>query len=178
MKYIASFYEKVSIPVFDQESKKLLPQKIDIETSNGKFTLNLSDYIVNLPKIYISYHHSTPEKTGDVLSDGEPDYLCIDLNFLKVDNNHEINVEITYGDAMMFEFKISKWNNVDVFVYNGQNSKFDSDYKFAFTEKSITELMGFFNRFGFRLTRDRFNFLDSDVSSYDTRKNGGHSPHF
>jgi hypothetical protein len=161
MRYLATFHEKVSIPVFDQDSKKLLPQTINIQTSNGNFKLNLSDYIVNLPKIYIAYHHSTPEQTGDVLSDGEPDYLCIDLNFLKVDNNHEINVEITYGDAMMFEFKISKWNNVEVFVYNGQNSK----------------LIGFFNRFGFRLTRDRFNFLDSDVSSYDTRKNGGNFPH-
>jgi hypothetical protein len=87
-----------------------------------------------------------------------------------------INVELTYGDAMMFEFKIKKWNKVDVFVYNGQNSKFDPDYKFTFTEESIQDLIKFFNRFGFKLTRDRFNFLDSDVFSYDTTKNGGRNP--
>jgi hypothetical protein len=176
MKYIARFNEKISIPVFDQTSKKLLPQTLSIETSNGKFTLELTDYVVNLPKIYTSYHHSTPDESGDVLSDGEPDYLCIDFNFFKVDDDLVINVEITYGDAMMFEFKIKKWNDVDVFVYNGQHSKFDPDYKFTFTEESIEEIIKFFNRFGFRLTRDRFNFLDSDITSYDTTKNGGHAP--
>lgn len=109
------------------------------------------------------------------MSDGEPDYLCIDLNFLKNEKKQEINVEITYGDAMMYEFKISKPNKIDVFVYNGYNSKFDPSYEFTFTEESINQLMELFNRFGFELTRDRLNFLDSDKSSYDARKNGGGS---
>lgn len=176
MKYLEKFNERIKIPFFEQTSKKLLPKKLSIITSNGEYTLNLTDYLPNIPKILISYHHYTPMKSGDVLSDGEPDYLSVDLNFMKVGKDYELNVEISYGDAMMFEFKIKKWNDVETFFYNGHNSKFDPDYKFAFTEDSINDLIKFFNRFGFRLTRDRFNFLDSNVSSYDTTKNGGNTP--
>ena len=171
MKYIKTF-ESYKIPITSQETKNLLPKELTIQTSNGEFTLKVSDYTVNLPKIYTSYHHSTPEITDDVLTDGEPDYLCIDLNLMRVDNQLEINVELTYGDAMMFEFKVSK-GNVDVFHYNGHGSKFDPDYEFSFKEESIEEILNFFNRFGFGLNREHFNFLDSDKTSYDTTKNGG-----
>ncbi len=176
MKHLERFNEEMKIPFTDPKSKNLFPKKLSIKTSNGSFTLNLGDYVVNPPKIYSSYHHFTPDKTGDVLSDGEPDYLCIDFNFMKVDKDFEINVEVTYGDAMMFEFKIKKWNQIDVFYYNGYGSKFDPTYEFCFTEESINDLLTLFNRFGYRLTRDRFNFLDSDKSSYDTTKNGGFVP--
>ena len=171
MKYIKTF-ESHRIPITSQEVKNLLPKELKIQTSNGEFTLKVSDYTINLPKIYTSYHHSTPEITGDVLSDGEPDYLSIDLNFMRVDKEFEINVELTYGDAMMFEFKVSS-GKVDVFHYNGYGSKFDSQYEFSFREESIEEILNFFNRFGFGLNREHFNFLDSDKSSYDTTKNGG-----
>jgi len=172
MKYLKRFNEDIKIPIISQDVKKLFPKKLSISTSNGEFELVISDYVINLPKIYTAYHHFTPEKTGDALSDGEPDYLCIDLNFMKVDKSFEINVEITYGDAMMFEFKVSN-GKVDVFHYNGYGSKFDPGYEFSFSEESIQELLKLFNRFGFGLSRDNFNFLDSDKSSYDTRKNGG-----
>jgi hypothetical protein len=172
MKYLKRFNEDIKIPIISQDVKKLFPKKLSISTSNGEFELVISDYVINLPKIYTSYYHFTPEKTGDALSDGEPDYLCIDLNFMKVDKNFEINVEITYGDAMMFEFKVSN-GKVDVFHYNGHGSKFDPGYEFSFSEESIQELLTLFNRFGFGLSRDDFNFLDSDKSSYDTTKNGG-----
>jgi hypothetical protein len=72
----------------------------------------------------------------------------------------------------MFEFKVSN-GKVDVFHYNGYGSKFDSQYEFSFKEESIEEILNFFNRFGFGLNREHFNFLDSDKSSYDTTKNGG-----
>jgi len=172
MKYLKRFNEDIKIPIISQDVKKLFPKKLSISTSNGEFELVISDYVINLPKIYTAYHHFTPEKTGDALSDGEPDYLCIDLNFMKVDKSFEINVEITYGDAMMFEFKVSN-GKVDVFHYNGYGSKFDPGYEFSFYEESIQDLLRLFNRFGFGLSRDNFNFLDSDKSSYDTRKNGG-----
>jgi hypothetical protein len=172
MKYLKRFNEDIKIPIISQDVKKLFPKKLSISTSNGEFELVISDYVINLPKIYTAYHHSTPEITGDVLSDGEPDYLSIDLNFMKVDKNFEINVEITYGDAMMFEFKVSN-GKVDVFHYNGYGSKFDPGYEFSLYEESIQDLLRLFNRFGFGLSRDNFNFLDSDKSSYDTTKNGG-----
>lgn len=175
MKYLKTYENLVRLPVTDNISKSLFPKNIDIETSNGEFSLEISDFVVSLPKVYVSYYHNTPEKTGDVLSDGEPDYLCIDLNFMRQGTQLEINVELTYGDAMMFEFKIHR-GGVDVFHYNGFGSKFDSNYKFFLTEKSIEDLLKIFNRFGFNLKRNDFNFLDSDINSYDVKKNGGHNP--
>ena len=175
MKYIKSFESLVKVPVTSQISKKLMPAEISIETSNGSFVLTLTDYMVNLPKIYTAYHQSTPTETNDVLSDGEPDYLCIDLNFLKKENKLEINVELTYGDAMMYEFKIHR-GGIDVFFYNGKDSKFDPDYKFNLTEKSIQDLLVFFNRLGFNHKRSDYNFLDSSRDSYDVTKNGGRTP--
>jgi len=172
MKYLKRFNEDIKVPIISKDVKKLFPKKLSINTSNGQYTLTISDYIINIPKIYASYHHYTPEKTGDVLSDGEPDYLSIDFNLMKVDKNLEINVEIIYGDAMMFEFKVSN-GKIDVFNYNGKDSKFDPGYEFYFTEESIQDLLKLFNRFGFGLSRENFNFLDSDESSYDTKKNGG-----
>ena len=166
MKYLKKFGEQIKISVLDQNVKKLFPKKLKIETSNGTFELTLSDYIINPPKIYSSYYHFTPDKTGNVLSDGEPDYLCMDFNFMKVNDQFEINVEITYGDAMMFEFKLKKPNSVEVFVYNGYGSKFDPEYQFAFTESSISDIIELFNRFGYNFKRDDFNFLDTDKNSY------------
>jgi len=176
MKYLEFFNEDIKIPITSRLNKKLFPEYLTILTSNGEFKLNLGDFAINIPKIYSVYHHSTFEETGDALADGEPDILGLDLNFMKVDRDFEINVEITYGDAMMFEFKIKKWNNLEVFHYNGLSSKFDPKYSFAFSEESIQDLLSLFNRFGYRLTRDRFNFLDDDPTSYDTKKNGGRSP--
>ena len=146
----------------------MLPKTMEIITSNGEFTLELSDVQMTFPKMWINYYQNTPEKTGDVLSDGEPDNLGFDLNFQKVDDTFEINVENTYGDAMMFEFKISPPNTVTVGHYNGVNSKFDPKYSFAYSEKSINDLIDFFNRFtiGYELTRDKFNFLDTKEDSY------------
>lgn len=166
MKYLRKFNEEIRIPIIDEKSKLLFPKTLSLITSNGEYTLKMSDYVVSPPKIYTSYHHSTPEKTGDVLTDGEPDYLGVDFNFMKKDGKYEINMEITYGDAMMFEFKIKKPNIVDIFVYNGYGSKFDPDYLFSFTEESISKLIKLFNRFGFNFSRRDFNFLDSNKNSY------------
>jgi len=167
MKYIKSFLEK-KIPITSSEVRKILPQTISIITSNGEFELEISDMQMTYPKLWVSYFHSTPEKTGNVLTDGEPDYIGFDLNFIKRDHKFEINVENTYGDAMMFEFKLVPPNEVIVGHYNGIKSKFDPEYKFSYTEKSIQDLIDFFNRFtfGFNLTRDKFNFLDSNDNSY------------
>jgi len=160
--------ESNNVSLVDPNFRDFLPQTIEIITSNGEYTLELSDVQMTFPKLWVAYHHSTPEKTGDVLTDGEPDYLGFDFNFQKVNDTFEINVENTYGDAMMFEFKLTPPNEVKVGHYNGVNSKFDPDYSFAYSEKSIKDLIDFFNRFtiGFELSREDFNFLDSRKDSY------------
>lgn len=166
--------ENNKISIVDTNLRDLMPKNLSIITSNGEFVLELSDCVMQFPKLCLSYWHSTPEKTGDVLVDGEPDYLSFDLNFVKVDDHFEINVENTYGDAMMFEYKILPPNTVKVGHYNGINSKFDPNYLFSYTEESIQDLMDFFNKFtfGLKLTRDRFNFLDTDKDSYKIEKVG------
>lgn len=166
--------ESKKISIVDTDFKSHVPEKLSIVTSNGEFELVISDCVVQFPKVCLSYWHSTPEKTGDVLSDGEPDYLSFDLNFVKVDDHFEINVENTYGDAMMFEYKIVPPNTIEVGHYNGYKSMHDPNYVFSYTEDSINDLMEFFNKFtfGLELTRDKFNFLDIDPNSYKFEKVG------
>lgn len=166
--------ESKKISILHEDLREQLPQKLTIVTSNGEFELKLSDCWIQFPKMMFQYWQSTPEKTGDVLSDGEPDYLAFDLNFMKKGDNFEINVENTYGDAMMFEFKISPPNTVKVGHYNGYKSKYDPNYVFSYTEESINDLLEFFNKFtfGLKLTRDKFNFLDIDPKTYKFEKVG------
>ncbi len=165
---VENINESKKISVLDPNFRDLIPPTMDIITSNGKFSLKLSDVQMTFPKLWFTYHHSTPEISGNVLSDGEPDFLGFDFNFQKQDDKFEINVENTYGDAMMFEFKLTPPNVVQVGHYNGVNSKFDPNYAFAYSEKSISDLIDFFNRFtiGLQLTREDFNFLDSRRDSY------------
>lgn len=161
-----------STPLFNKNIKSLLPDKVYLSSSNGNFELSLVDCEMIPPKVQIVYHHSTPEKTGDVLSDGEPDYLGIDIHVFNHGGEWVLNVDITYGDAMMFSFKISPSDGVKVGHYNGYGSKFDPHYEFYFQEKSIQDLIQFFQKFDFefKLTRDQFNFLDGDKNSFKMEK--------
>ena len=156
--------------LFDSSKvKEILPNHLCIITSNGEFKLIKSDCTVAPPQIFISYHHSTPDKSGDVLSDGEPDYLGFDLQFIS--NQKKCKCDITYGDAMMFSFDINKGGRIKVGHYNGYNSKFDPEYEFYFKEESIKSLMEMFQRMvGFRIQRQEFNFLDGDKTSFKMEK--------
>lgn len=158
--------------IFTSDLKSLLPNKMYLSNDAGNWDLNLGDAEKTFPSIQILYHHSTPEKSGDVLSDGEPDYLGLDIHFLEDDTRLNLNVDITYGDAMVFSFKLFPGNKVEVGHYNGYGSKFDPETKFYFTEKSIGELMNLFNLINpmFKLTRDRLNFLDGDKNSFKMEK--------
>jgi hypothetical protein len=159
--------------IFDtNQIRSILPKKIKLVTSNGEFELNQSDCIVAPPVIQITYHHSTPEKTGDVLSDGEPDYLGFDVGLVKNGRDYKYKVDTTYGDAMMFSFDILPNNTIKVGHYNGFGSKFDPEYKFYFVEQSIEDLMNFFNNLlpGYNIPRNQFNFLDGDENSFKMEK--------
>lgn len=167
MKYIKRFNE--STMVYNHyDVRKLLPKEISIKTSNGEYNLKLSDVLSNIPKLQVSYYHSTMNKTGDSLSDGEPDYMGFDFNFTKRGDKFEVYVEISYGDAMAYEFKITSPNDVKVVHYTGFGSKLDPKSRFALSDRSIMDLISFLNKFNFglKLTRDKFNFLDWDKDSY------------
>jgi hypothetical protein len=147
----------------------LLPQDIRLKTSNGQFKLNKSDCVVAPPQYQITYHHFTPDVTGDVLTDGEPDYLGFDVQMIA--NPKKCKCDITYGDAMMCSFDMNQDGSVHVGHYNGYNSKFDPNYEFYFEEDTINDLIGFFsNLTGFALNRQQFCFLDGDKNSFKMEK--------
>lgn len=173
MRHLRSFYESTSI--FDVEVwKKYLPSSLDIVTDNGKWSLKKSDVVLLSDILQISYYHNTPEEyyDGGVNYDGEPDYLCFDIHIFKDNdgsnansNNLKLNVNITYGDAMVSEFSI-KDNKVSVIHYTGKGSLYDPNTFFGFDDKSLNNLVSFFNRFGFTLKVNQFSFIDNENDSY------------
>lgn len=186
MKYLRKFNESDSYSIFNSEDwKKLLPEKLILVTSTGNWELNLpqenyglghATNITNLMNgIQIDYSQITPNsQNGQVLKDGEPGHLGIDIDIMK-DNDGtsanpdtlKLNVSISYGDAMSAEFVVQKPNKVDVINYNGFNSKLDPETCFGFEDDSIDGLVNFFNSWGYQLNKTDFTFLDKYLNSYN-----------
>lgn len=139
------------------------------------------DLSVNPVKIEIIYSQNTPsEEDNDVLADGEPDNLEFDIHILKDNDgtqanpdNLSLNVDITYGDAVVSSFKINSPNIVEPHDYTGSMSIVDPKTMFSFTSDSIKKLVEFFNRWDskFRITPDNFKFLDTNKDSFDPKMN-------
>ena len=137
------------------------------------------DISVNPVKIEIIYSQNTPsEEDNDVLADGEPDNLEFDIHILKDNDgtqanpdNLSLNVDITYGDAVVSSFKINSPNIVEPHDYTGSMSIVDPKTMFSFTSDSIKKLVEFFNRWDskFRITPDNFKFLDTNKDSFDPK---------
>lgn len=185
MKFLRKYNENSNvISIFDQNWENLLPLKLVLITNNGNFTLkrvkklnkigHTPDVINLMNGLQIMYNQNTPnDENGDVLRDGEPDTLQFDICFPKNNDgrsadpdNIRLNVDITYGDAMACEFTIEKPNKINIIHYTGIGSKYDPDTFFGFDDKSINELIIFFNRFGFELTSDDLTFIDKYPDSY------------
>jgi GMP synthase-like glutamine amidotransferase len=175
-RYIKMYEDFGRISTFDQNIKDLLPEEIYIETTYGKHTLKKKDIMLNGDLIQITYYQNTPEENGgDVTADGEPDYLCFDIYTIKENNGGEsngdnlrLNIDITYGDAMIYSFTIEAPNKVEPHHYTGIGSMHEKETKFHFEDETLEELIKFFNRFSdkYNLTKDHFKFLDSDPNSY------------
>jgi len=184
MKHLRKFNENISL--FDPNWVKLLPKKLTIITHNGEFTLEVNSLepdergapgVYNLmTSVSFSYSQNTIERSNDdPTADGEPDNLQFDVAIVKDNDGYEsnpkeslrLNVDLTYGDAMMYEFTIDYPNKVNVHHYNGKDSLYDPESHFGFSDESLQELVTFFNRFGFTTTPEDFKFIDSDPDSYD-----------
>ena len=175
-RYIKMYEDFGRISTFDQDIKSFLPEEINIETTYGKHTLKKSDVMLNGDLIQITYYQNTPEENDDdVTADGEPDYLCIDIHTIKENDGSEangdnlrLNIDMTYGDAMVSEFTIEAPNKVVPHHYTGANSLYDPKFVFGFDDKSLQAFVDFFNRFSdnYNLTKDDFKFLDKDPNSY------------
>jgi hypothetical protein len=184
MKHLRKFNENVSL--FDPNWIKLLPKELSIITHNGDFTLEVNNLdpdkygysgVYNLMTSFsFSYGQNTLERENDdPTADGEPDGLQFDISIVKDNDGSEsnpskslrLNIDLTYGDAMMYSFTIDYPNKVNVHHYNGKDSLYDPETHFGFSDESLQELVTFFNRFGFTTTVEDFKFIDSDLDSYD-----------
>jgi hypothetical protein len=159
MKFLKKFFEH-NISIFDDSWKKLLPKKIQIITSSGLFNLESSQMTMTGELIRISYIHRVK---------GEPLFLMFDIHLVKDNDGFEanpdtlrLNVDITYGNRMCSEFTIEKPNKVNIILYDGKGSKYDSDNSFGFTDESLNHLVKFFNSFGYELTIDDLYFIDKE----------------
>lgn len=165
------------VSMFDEKIFDLLPPKLTVVSSTGTWTLEKSEFTLNNVKAEILYNQNTPEQDadGDVTADGEPDTLEFDIHIVKnndgsTDNPDtlKLNIDITYGDAMVSEFTIEAPNKVEPHHYTGANSMHDPNSIFSFDDESLQALIDFFNRFSdsYKLTKDDFKFLDTDPNSY------------
>jgi hypothetical protein len=172
------------ISMFDEKRLfELLPKELEIIHTKGvdaqpkTWSLKLSDLAVDPVKTQIIYSQNTPSKEdNDVLADGEPDNLEFDIHILKNNDgsqanpdNLSLNIDVTYGDAIVSSFKINSPNIVEPHDYTGSKSIVDPETTFAFTSDSIEKLVEFFNRWDskFRITSDNFKFLNTDKESFD-----------
>lgn len=200
---------KYGVSLFDKANWiKFLPKDVTIITSNGTFTLKFSeDQNSNKPgvltnsgpdaditvmgngeQIQIEYIQHTPTKTGDVNSDGEPDFLEFDISVVNNNDGYKanpddvkLNVSISYGDTYVSQFVIRKPGNVKVVHYTGINSLYDKDTKFSFDDKTLKSLIRFFNCFGYNLNLNDFDFLDSKLDNFsyeDTKESLNLLPSF
>ena len=169
MRHLKRFLEHKA-SYFDREGfRKFLPDKLELVTDNGEFVLKKCNLTINSDLIQFDYYHNTPDNhNGDVLADGEPDFVQFDLYFDKNSNGFKILVDITYGDSMMIEFSIEAPNKINIIHYDGIGSKYDPDTYFGFTDKTINDLVKFFNSFthGLNVTKDDFKFIDKHPDSY------------
>jgi len=182
MKYLKTYRIFEDINIFNSDWESNLPNEVSIITSTGEFTLKLKsdkdlghrDDVSNLMNcIQVSYYRNDMIDNDDAVQNAEPDYLCFDITIVKNNDGYKrnpdtikLNIDISYGDSMMFQFIIEKPNKVSLSHYNGVGSKYDPNTKFAFTDSSLKSLVDFFNTFGYKLSIDDFKFLDNNDDSF------------
>ena len=158
--------------IFDKEVwKKNLPKKLTIITDNGNFNLLFSEVSIigNANIAQITYHQNTFKHNK---LNGEPDYLGFDIHLVqdndgtKALSDLKLDIDITYGDAMISEFIIKMPGNIEIIHYTGLGSKYDKETFFGFEDQSIKELVNFFNRLGFKLSVKDFSFIDKYPDTY------------
>lgn len=160
MKYLKKFFEhKTSI--FNEEwFHKFLPDNIEVITSNGLFNMKKNQMTMTPELIRFSYVQYEL---------GEPCFLVFDIHIVKDNNGEEgdsdslrLNVDITYGNRMASSFAIESPNKVKIILYDGKDSKYDPENTFGFTDKSLEDLIKFFNSFGYKLTMEDLYFIDKE----------------
>lgn len=161
-------FENNNFKFVDESIKEIFPKLIKIYTSNGNFTLTLSDFTRESNVIKANYYHNT-FKNSHSSRDGEPDFLMFDMHFVNNENGLKTIIDITYGDFMVYAFSIEAPNKIVITHYNGIDSLFDKETQFGFEDESISELKQLFNKFSedYQLTEKDFTFLDKYPDTFD-----------
>ena len=148
--------------IYDKRWQDQLSEYLTINYHGKLFKFKRDNIMLHSDMVQITYA-STPmdgQESGEIW--GSPDTLEFDIYFAKEDNKIILNVDITYGDAMVCEFSIESPNKVKVVEYTSYHSKFDpSNTVFALVDESLQSFINFLNNFsGMKLKKEDFKFLD------------------
>jgi GMP synthase-like glutamine amidotransferase len=158
------------ISIFDQQwFEKLLPEEMEVVSHGKMHMLAKNDCTINGDLCQFNYWHPATGKDGDVTEDGEPCCLEFDIHFMKNEGGIKMIVDISYGDHMACEFSLEAPNRINVIHYNGIGSKYDSDLHWGLSDKSVSDLVRFFNSFehGIRISEKDLAFIDEHEDSYE-----------
>ena len=165
MKYLKRFgQEEREISIYDKNWEKLLPEKLTVikgyDDGITTFTFKKGNIMIHSDMLQITYE-LYPH------TEGVPDTLEIDIYFVTNVNssNIEMDVDITFGDEVVVEFKVTPPNAVNLIQHTTYHSKFDpSNTVFAFDDNSLSEFVSFLNRFdkNMNLTTYDIRFLDKN----------------
>lgn len=152
--------------IYDKRWQNELPEYFVINYKGDFFKFKKSNIMSHSDMIQITYSSvpgdvKTSTKKGDIW--GSPDTLEFDIYFAKEDNI-VLNIDITYGDAMVCEFSVEAPNKIKVIEYTSYHSKFDpSNTVFGFDDDSLESFVKFLNNFsGMKLKKEYFKFLDQN----------------
>lgn len=141
MKWLKKFNES-SIYEFDWHD--IMPKKLEFIDGDKVLSYELGNIMMHFDMIQVTYDSNIW---------GEPSCLEFDFYFLKSDRDYVIDIDITFGNSVTYEFSLRK-NKVNII------RKEILDY--GFTEDSIEKLVKVFNRFkGFQFNKEDFDFLGS-----------------
>lgn len=141
--------------IYQIDFHKVLPKEIIIIDDKNEIKFKLGNVMKHSDMIQCTY---------DSKIWGIPETLEFDIYFLKSNDVLKIDVDITLGNFMTSEFSIQPPDNVQVIEYTSYGSKIDpTNTVFAFTQKSLLDIVEFFNLFDdFDLSIDDFKFLSNN----------------
>ena len=175
---IESFNESLDF-MGDENIKSHFPKELELYTTYGTHDYVLSDITRENSIIRVTYFVNTPEETGDnVLADGDPDLMTFDIHVINNSNGVKLNVDMTHGDRVVYEFTIEAPNKVNVHFYDGIGSKADEDTHFGLSDESLDAMIKVFSKFNdkFNLKRGDFTFMYKYPDSYQVIENAKIAP--
>jgi hypothetical protein len=139
--------------IYDIDWKSILPKEM-VVLKDGEHSFKLGNVMKNADMVQVTYENSNNEW-------GAPSTLELDFYFSE-NPKMRIDIDITWGEAMVCEFYIESPSKVGVTEYTSFRSKTDpSNTIFALDNNSLKEFVDFLNKFdGFKLDVSQFKFLD------------------